>query len=274
VFVPSHHIVQAPGATPTGTVFALHGILGSGRNLRTLATRLCQAAPLLRVVLVDLRCHGDSHGAPPPHTLRACADDLRTLARHLDTQPVAVLGHSFGGKVALVYAGMHPEELRQVWVLDATPDAGRQGDDATDALGVAEVVDLLEDVPLPLPSREALVTELLTRGASPAVAQWMTTNVHAMAGGLTWKFDLPAVRELLASYFATDVWPVLEQPPPGVELHLVLAAREPRWTSQILHRLSQLPSSVQVHSLDAGHWLHVDDLPGLIALMGPYLRTL
>jgi esterase len=239
-----------------------------------LATRLCQEAPRLRVVLVDMRCHGDSHDAPPPHTLRACADDLLTLARHLGTQPKVVLGHSFGGKVALVHAAMRPPELRQVWVLDATPDAGRQGDDVTDALGVAEVVDLLEDVPLPLPSREALVTELMARGASHAVAQWMTTNVQPVAGGLTWKFDLPAVRELLASYFATDVWPVLEQPPPGLDIHLVRAAREPRWTPRILQCLGQLPSTVHVHSLDAGHWLHVEDLTGLIALIAPHLRGL
>lgn len=274
MFLPAHHIVQPPGSAPVVTAFLLHGILGSGRNLRTLATRLCQAHPWLRCVLVDLRCHGDSHGAPPPHTVQACAQDLRVLEEHLGTQPTVVLGHSFGGKVALVYAASGPPGLRQVWVLDATPDAHQPGQAAPDSPGVAEVVAWLEDVPLPVPSRDRLVAELTSRGASTAIAQWMTTNVQPVAGGLTWKFDLAGVHDLLRSYLASDVWSVLESPPPGVAIHVVRAAREARWTAQILHRLETLPPAVQVHALDAGHWLHVDDLEGLVHLIAPALAPL
>ncbi len=278
MFVAAHQIVQAPDAKPVATAMFLHGILGSGRNLRTLATRLVEQLPRLRVVLVDLRCHGDSTGAPPPHTLQACAEDLRSLGQHLGALPAAVIGHSFGGKVALTYAHENTDDtLRQVWTLDTTPGARTPAD--PDELGVTHVVDLLQDVPLPLASRQALVEILTARGTSQALAQWMTTNVKPVsppgpAGGLTWKFDLAGVRELLASYFATDLWPVLEHPPSGLELHVVRAGREPRWTPAILRRLQDLPPAVHLHSLDAGHWLHSEDPEGLLALLVPALRAL
>lgn len=278
MFLPAYHIVQAPDSQPVASVLFLHGILGSGRNLRTLATRLCQQLPRLRVVLVDLRCHGDSVGAPPPHTVQACAQDLVTLVQHLGTQPAAVIGHSFGGKVALTYARENTDTtLRQVWTLDTPPGLHAAAD--PDELGVAQVVDLLEGVPLPLSSRQALVDILTGLGTPAPLAQWMTTNVKPVspsepASGLTWKFDLAGVRELLASYVATDLWPVLENPPPGLHLHVVRAAREARWTPAILQRLHALPAAVQVHSLDTGHWLHAEDPDGLLALLVPALREL
>jgi esterase len=52
---------------------------------------------------VDLRLHGGSTGFEPPHTLGAAADDVDRLVEHLDFHAAAVMGHSFGGKVALLY---------------------------------------------------------------------------------------------------------------------------------------------------------------------------
>jgi esterase len=50
-------------------------------------------------------------GLPPPHTVAAAAADVDRLVEHLDFHAAAVLGHSFGGKVALTYAAHHGDEL-------------------------------------------------------------------------------------------------------------------------------------------------------------------
>lgn len=274
-FLPAHVVVQAPGATPTVTALLLHGILGSGRNLRSIAQRLCAEVPSLRCVLVDLRNHGDSIDAPPPHTLEACAADLQALARHLDVAPQVVIGHSFGGKVALVYAAKEPAGLRQVWLLDATPDALPEGDAAPDDdEGVAGVIRVLQDLAMPQPTRQAVAEALQQRGVAPAIAQWLTTNLKPVAGGFAWKFDLTAVRQMLASYLATDLWSVLRQPPAGVRIDVVRATRERRWTPAILRGFIGLPQTVHLHALDAGHWLHVDDPDGLVRLLVPSLKAL
>ena len=101
----------APPADDSRLALFAHGLLGSGRNLRTLASTLVKqasegAGPDWRAVLVDLRNHGKSAGQPPPHTLAAAAGDLRRL---LGTLPGggggggahALVGHSLGGKVVL-----------------------------------------------------------------------------------------------------------------------------------------------------------------------------
>jgi pimeloyl-ACP methyl ester carboxylesterase len=52
----------------------------------------------------------------------------RSLASHLDVEPEAVFGHSFGGKVALSYLQECQQQSRvlprQVWVLDSLPGTG------------------------------------------------------------------------------------------------------------------------------------------------------
>src|ERR1700679_538748 len=119
-FVPSHARVTAPGAEPSRWMLVLHGILGSGANFRSFARRLAAARPDWGFVLVDLRMHGQSQEAPPPHTLAAAAEDLVRLGVELALPIAGVMGHSFGGKVALAYTGAAPRELEQVWVLDAS----------------------------------------------------------------------------------------------------------------------------------------------------------
>src|SRR5580692_7313306 len=102
-------------------MLVLHGILGSGNNFATIARRLAAACPAWGFALVDLRMHGQSQGAPPPHTIAAAAEDLGRLEEGLRSPVAGVMGHSFGGKVALAYAARAQHELDQVWVLDASP---------------------------------------------------------------------------------------------------------------------------------------------------------
>ncbi len=258
-------IIQAPGSQPTVEALLIHGILGSGRNLRTLATLLCKALPWLRVHLIDLRNHGQSHGAAPPHTLQACAGDLLDYCTKNAIAPAFVLGHSYGGKVALQAAATPWPGLRQVWLLDATPEPRQP--EQPELVGIADVIEALRHIPLPLPSRQAVVPALQGRGIDLPIAQWMTTNMRAVDDGFVWNFELNAVLEMLESYFETDLWPVLENPPPGLQFHLVRALREARWTPEILIHLARLPQSVQVHPLDSGHWLHVDALEPLLELL-------
>lgn len=274
----AHVVVTAPEAAPRHTAFILHGILGSARNWLGFARRFVTRVPDWRLVLVDLRNHGDSHGAPPPHTLAACAADLSALAAHLGVRPEAVIGHSFGGKVALAYARDHGAGLRQCWVLDAVPGAADPRDIDGDTHEVVDVVGALRTVALPITSRAALQETLRGRGFSESFAGWMTTNLRALdAGGFTWRFSLDAADAMLESYFATDFWPFLGALPETLRVDVVRAARSDRWRSADLARFAdaQAGGDVRLHVLeDAGHWLHVDNPEGLMRLLAGGLNAL
>ena len=92
----NHSLLRAEGATPDRAVLVLHGILGTGNNLRPVAQAFQAADPRYLPVLVDLRQHGRSQGFSAPHTLEACAADLVALEQTLPLPVRAVIGHSFG----------------------------------------------------------------------------------------------------------------------------------------------------------------------------------
>lgn len=69
-----------------------------------------QGFPTWQVVVVDLRCHGESaaaaggHAAVGPHTVDTSARDVLNLLRELRMFPHMLVGHSFGGKVVMSMA--------------------------------------------------------------------------------------------------------------------------------------------------------------------------
>lgn len=268
---------------PPHTALLLHGILGSSRNLRTLATQLAAQLPRWQWLLVDLRNHGDSRGAPPPHTVDACAQDLAALCTHLGVAPSAAIGHSFGGKVALELARTEAAtawpKLRRVWALDTQPHLTADQDLAQSTAGnsaASDVLAALRGCPGPFASRGEMADQLVAVGLPLSVAQWMTTNLVQRPEGLVWRFDLPAVEQLLASYFEVDSWPILRSPAPQVTLQLLRAGREARWTPELVAQLERTAhAQLRLHLLaNAGHWVHVDDPAGLVALLTADLGTL
>lgn len=92
---------------PKRDALFMHGILGSKRNWRTPAKLLTQLSPELRVTTMDHRGHGMSHDMPGENTLEAAAADVRGIMQgdqNMTAQKLQLLaGHSFGGKVALIY---------------------------------------------------------------------------------------------------------------------------------------------------------------------------
>lgn len=252
-----HHSIQAADGAERW-IYMLHGIYGAGRNWATIARRLAEARPEWGAVLVDLRLHGHSQGFAPPHTLAACAHDIRVLAETISRPAAAVLGHSFGGKVALMTApAMHPA---QVWVIDSTPSRRTPGGSGY------RMLQLLKRLPPEFADRNELIAALEGGGFAPPVAHWMATNLVARGDVYTWRFDLRALEALLDDFFRRDLWDVVESPPAGTEIRFVRASESDVMTDAEAQRVRALgpglPSSlIELHG---GHWLHVDNPDGLL----------
>jgi esterase len=233
----------------------LHGILGSGTNLRSLARRLTLAHPSWGFVLVDLRNHGLSQGAPPPHTVASAAADLLALGDHLKLPIDGVLGHSFGGKVALAYLEQRRGELDLAVILDASPSARPQGERSESTVAV---LSMLRSIPQPLPSRARFLELVAERGFSSSIAEWLAMNLRLTDSGLRLRLDLDAIESLLLDYFAQDFWHVLEQPGYAREIHVIIGGRSDVVDAADRARLATLPS-VHTHVLEeAGHSVHID----------------
>lgn len=251
----NHDIVSAGDGT-AHWIYVLHGIYGAGRNWASVLRRVTRERPEWGAVLVDLRQHGGSQGLAPPHTVDAAARDLVDLAASTGRPPAAVLGHSFGGKVALLFAGLDVPEsaaLRQVWVIDSTPEARPPGGSAWTML------NLVRSMPDRFRTREELVTGLETHGVQRGVAQWMATNLEAHDGAYRWRFDLDAIEALLLSFFETEAWPVIDAPRDGLEVHVVKAEASPVLEGDALRRVEAAPRAVHLHRVAGGHWVNAEN---------------
>jgi proline iminopeptidase len=84
-------------------LFVLHG--GPGCDHTMFGDHLDGLAAVCRLLFVDLRAQGRSDPSPPETwTLKEMAADVERLARTLELEDYAVLGHSFGAFVALQHA--------------------------------------------------------------------------------------------------------------------------------------------------------------------------
>lgn len=101
-------------------VLVLHG--GPGLDHHMFGDYLDPLTDRYRLVLVDQRAQGRSDTAPPiTWSLERMADDVSDLARALELDRYAVLGHSYGAFVALTHAVDHPGDAAQTIVSDGLP---------------------------------------------------------------------------------------------------------------------------------------------------------
>ncbi len=95
----------------------IHGLFGSLDNWLTLAKDFAKKQ---RVFLVDQRNHGKS-----PHsddfTYQLMADDLKEFITDQNLSKVSVLGHSMGGKTAMLFSTLYPELLEKLIIVDIGP---------------------------------------------------------------------------------------------------------------------------------------------------------
>jgi pimeloyl-ACP methyl ester carboxylesterase len=92
----------------------LHGLFGFSDNWQTHAKKL---AAYYRVVLVDLRNHGHSPWSDE-FSYQLMVNDLKELVDDLGIQKMHLLGHSMGGKVAMLFAQQYTKSIDKLLVVD------------------------------------------------------------------------------------------------------------------------------------------------------------
>jgi pimeloyl-ACP methyl ester carboxylesterase len=84
--------------------------------------------PYYRVLALDLRGHGDSDWHPrSAYDYDDYVADVEQVLAHLGISRVVLVAHSLGGRVAMLFAGRHPEQVAGLVIVDSAPDLDRRG---------------------------------------------------------------------------------------------------------------------------------------------------
>ncbi|MBJ6761593.1 alpha/beta hydrolase [Myxococcaceae bacterium JPH2] len=230
----------------------LHGFLGTGRNLRSLAVAWNQAQPQRRFFLPDLTGHGSSPALTPGADLGTMARDVvDTLRARGVSGTVDWVGHSLGGRVTLA-ASLHASDaVASITLLDIGP-----GPVPLDLSESGKVLDVLLRARARAENRREMRADLTGRGLSEPLADWLLMNLMPDGDGVRWRFDREALGVLHRRVNGEDLWPALERPvhPPA---RCIRGGRARYVTDADAARMEAADCPVATLP-QSGHFVHVD----------------
>ncbi|MFT3838298.1 MAG: alpha/beta hydrolase [Myxococcaceae bacterium] len=242
-----HHAITGGSERPT---LLLHGFLGSGRNLRTLANGWSKRDPARQLVMIDLPGHGESPPPPPGARLKDLAESVIQTVRALKLEPPwAICGHSMGARVGLMIAGQSPQEVASLAMLDVAP-----GPIPVERQTSVGVMKTLLAAPATAPDRKTMRDWLTGAGLSGPIADWLALNLESADGGVKWRIDRERLAQLHPGVSAEDLWPIAESRP--APLTVVRGARSHYVTDEDFARLTSIGALTA--TVQAGHDVHVE----------------
>ena len=235
------------------TVVMLHGIYGRGRNWLGIARALTQARPEYASWLVDLPYHGDSGPGVHGDSVRGLAAGVTDWLGREGLATDAILGHSYGGKVALAMAERAPASQLQIWVVDSTPEIKPPSGSAWTML------QIVRRLPARVATRDVVIDAIVEGGFPLGVAQWMSTNLVREDDAFVWRLDFDAMERLLHDFFNTDLWGVVESPAPRHDIHFLKASQSSAISEDAVRRIAEASGDrVHLHHREGGHWIHAE----------------
>jgi pimeloyl-ACP methyl ester carboxylesterase len=177
------------------TYVFVHGVRDQGRSWDLfLAALRARGVPVKHAVALDLRGHGDSEW---PATSRGYQhedflSDLAGLLKHLDKEPLTIIGHSLGGSMCMLYAGAFPQKVKRMVLLESLGPFARADDEVPNIIAERLKGRDYVEIPFPYESLEAAAKAL--QKAFPLIpdkaAFHMARHGTSYKGGkYRWKHD-------------------------------------------------------------------------------------
>ena len=162
----------------------LHGLFGSNKNWQSLSKFFSQ---YFDVLALDLRNHGESfHSDVIDYP--SMVNDLHYLLNQLEIKSCRLLGHSMGGKVAMLYALQYPQLVSQLVVADIAPIAYQHNFD--------HLIDPIMSLKLDeMDTRSDVDKALKTDISDPQLRQFLLQSLSRKPDGWCWKNNWSAIKK-------------------------------------------------------------------------------
>lgn len=226
-------------------VFILHGIFGMLDNWHNIAKALSSR---YRVYTIDARNHGQSPHSPEM-SYALMADDVVNLADKLGLETFILMGHSMGGKTAMLTATLYPERISRLIVVDIAPKAYKPGH--------TQYFRAFEEIDWSSMNNRKDIDEALSRYESDmGVRLFLAKNIdRADTGGFRVKANIAALKnaysEIIGEFPLHGVYRQATLFVLGGASHYLIESDKPVV-------LKHFPMSNFISIPEAGHWVHAD----------------
>ena len=237
-----------------------HGLFGQGRNWTQIGKALASEH---RVTLVDMPNHGQS-----AWTERLDYVEMADAVAGIIDEPAALVGHSMGGKAAMLAALRHPEKVERLVVVDVSPVQYRSADEFRGFIDGMLAIDL--DAIASRGDADAALAEAVP---NPGIRGFLLQSLRREAtpdGGSAWRWlpnlevlrrDLDVLRgfpETDAAYEGPVLW--IGGADSGYVRDEFRDAMEARF-----------PNVRRVTVKGAGHWVHSEQPAVVTGLLERFL---
>lgn len=237
----------------------MHGLFGMSDNWQSLGRKWAED---YQVHLLDMRNHGRS-----PHSdgfsYELMADDLLDYLDQKGIEKAHILGHSMGGKVAMLFAVLNPERTDKLIIADIAPKAYQPHH--------GEIIAALESLDLSQIRKRSEANEQFGPDLLPGVRQFLLKNLYWVnKEEMAWRFNL--------SVIAREIQKVGEGLPPNAYFDgpcLFLRGGNSWYIEdQDLDLiLSHYPEAELQTIANAGHWLHAENPLDFFAAVSEFLSA-
>tara|TARA_R110000787_G_scaffold70646_8_gene157057 strand:- start:9844 stop:10608 length:765 start_codon:yes stop_codon:yes gene_type:complete len=224
----------------------LHGYFGMGDNWKSLGN---QFGEHFQMHLIDQRNHGRSFHADD-FDYEILAEDLYNYIKYHNLQKVILLGHSMGGKTAMLFAVEYPELVDKLIIADISPRYYEPQHN--------EILKALASVDFSVQNSRKLVEEKIAELIPElGVRSFLLKNVYWREKGvLDYRFNLKSLTEnnsevgtALPSFTTFD----------GETLFLAGGSSGYITENELPIINAHFPNSTVETIPNAGHWLHAEN---------------
>ncbi len=236
----------------------LHGLFGSGDNWASVAREL----PERWCLMPDLINHGAS-----PHEdsfdLTGMAEDVLETLDAAGVDRFDIMGHSLGGKIALLVALRASGRVRRLVVLDVAPKVYEERH--------RFIIDALKKVAEADCSSRKEADEVLAESIPQRpIRAFLLKNFVPTDGGYEWRINLNALDR---RYDELVSWPEIQATFSGPAL-VIAGGRSSYVVPQDEELFRTYLEEPEIHYLpEAGHWVHTDDREGFLEHLKSFLAA-
>jgi pimeloyl-ACP methyl ester carboxylesterase len=258
---PELHVTELGETGPT--IAFCHGLFGQGRNWTQIGKQL---AADHRVMLIDMPNHGRSVWIDEVDYLDL-AD--RVAGLFSADSPVTLVGHSMGGKIAMVLALRHPELVERLCVVDVSPVAY---DNTREFAGY---VDAMRGLDLSALERRSDADDRLRDDVpNDTVRSFLLQNLRREDDSWRWQVNLEVLGDQLDQLGGWPADRLADVAPYDGRVLWVGGDRSDYVREEYAEAMDRwFPRNRRVMIKGAGHWVHSQEPDTFVAVLRRFLDT-